>query len=184
MKDSNSVFLYVYPKEHPLPADLRIRDCAADFAAKAGITFSEGVPILRTERGKPYFLGAALSFSITHSGDFWICAMGKNAVGVDLQDERSCKKESITRRFFHPAEQQFLRKANWQPFFLVWAAKESYVKLTGEGITGQFPHFSVVDKEGRITGVGSKQIRFVPFQKGYVLCVCGENISDVFLIYR
>lgn len=184
MEDPKDVFLYVYPKEHPLPADRRIRDCAADFAAKVGIPFSEGAPILRTERGKPYFLGAALSFSITHSGDFWICATGENAVGVDLQDERICKKESIARRFFHPVEQQFLRKGGWEPFFAVWAAKESYVKLTGEGITSRFSRFSVVDEGGKIAGVGSQKIQFVPFQKGYVLCVCGEGISDVSLIYR
>lgn len=181
---SNSVFLYVYSKDHPLSPKQRIRNCAGEFSKEAGIIFSANTPLLRTERGKPYFEERTLSFSITHSGDYWVCAVGKNPLGVDLQDERPCKKEAIARRFFHPLEQSFLLENNWEPFFSVWAAKESYVKLTGEGISNQFARFSVVNDRGEMKGVGSAELCFPPFQKGYVLCVCGEQLGEVRLIYR
>ncbi len=184
MKSVGDVFLYVYPKGHPLPPDRRLRDCAGEFAAETGLPFSEDAPLLRTQRGKPYFDGAAFSFSITHSGDYWICGMGEKPLGIDLQDLRPCKKEAIARRFFHPLEQSFLEKNNWEPFFSVWAAKESYVKLTGEGITDRFSRFSVVDDQGNMTRVDSAALRFLPFREGYSLCVCGEELGEVHLFYR
>ena len=183
MENGNNIFLYVYPKGHFLAPDQRLRESAKLFGATTGLSVQEDAPLLRTERGKPYFGGEVVSFSITHSGDYWICAMGANPLGVDLQDERTCKKEAIARRFFHPLEQNFLQENNWEPFFSVWAAKESYVKLTGEGITDRFSGFSVVDEHGNMNRAESAQLRFVPFQKGYVLCVCGENLGEVRLVY-
>lgn len=110
--------------------------------------------------------------------------MGEKPLGIDLQDLRPCKKEAIARRFFHPLEQSFLEKNNWKPFFSVWAAKESYVKLTGEGITDRFSRFSVVDDQGNMTRVDSAALRFLPFREGYSLCVCGEELGEVHLFYR
>ena len=181
---TNKVFLYVYSKDHPLPPEQRIRECAKEFSSDMGIPFSADVPLLRTERGKPYFKGDELSFSITHSGDYWVCAVGKNPLGVDLQDERPCKKEAISRRYFHPLEKSFLKKNSWEPFFKVWAAKESYVKFTGEGISNRFSLFSTVNECGEMIGVGSARLSFIPFREGYVLCVCGENPGEIHLFYR
>ena len=179
MKNTNDTFVCIYPKEHPIPSEQRLRDCAAEFAAHVGLHFNGDSPILRTKRGKPFFEGSSFSFSITHSGDYWVCAIGLSPLGVDLQDDRPCKKESISRRFFHPAEQQYLNTNGYDGFFSIWAAKESYVKYTGEGISHKFSQFSVVDEKGKISHVGNAVLRFIPFLKGYTLCLCGENPSHI-----
>ena len=184
MKSNNNIVIYVYPKEHPQPSKQRLRSCAKEFASDMGLSFREDAALCREKQGKPYFKGTEVCFSISHSKDYWVCAFGSAPLGVDLQDHRICKKEAIALRYFHPAEQEYLIRGGYKDFFSVWAAKESYVKYTGLGISGQFSRFSVVDPEGRWQAVGQTSFRFVPFLEDYTLCVCGENLGNVQLILR
>lgn len=87
-------------------------------------------PLAFGEWGKPYFPAfPQLHFSITHSGDTWMCAFGDAPLGLDYQIARPCRKEALSRRFFHPLEQEYL-KAHPDAFFPLWSAKESYIKYT------------------------------------------------------
>ena len=98
---------------------------------------------------KPYFdEPEGIEFSISHSGDLWMCAISDTPVGLDIQEENSCKRERISRRFFHPKETQWLAEQNYRDFFRVWAAKESYVKYIGEGLVYGMEKFCVVDAHG------------------------------------
>ncbi len=128
------------------------------------------------EHGKPYIKELPdLPFSITHSGGFWVCAVGEGEVGLDLQEVRDRETEKIARRFFHPSETAWLRSRGPDEFFRLWAAKESYVKYTGEGLTKGLDYFSVID------GVPAFQ-QEIPFREGYFLVLTTEKEADVCLM--
>ena len=103
--------------------------------------------IAEREGGKPYFPEhPEIHFSISHSGDYWACAIAPKEVGLDLQEENAtARAEKLAKRFFHPHEQAYLKSVDYRDFTRIWAAKESYLKYTGEGITGGMSHFSVAD---------------------------------------
>ncbi len=99
-----------------------------------------------TPHGKPYIKELPnVHFSISHSGNIWACAMGETPVGLDIQTEGKVDAEKIARRFFHPSEIAWLQEHGWEQFARIWAKKESYVKLTGDGLSKGLDYFSVVD---------------------------------------
>jgi phosphopantetheinyl transferase len=134
------------------------------------------------QRGKPYFPRAPhVHFSLTHSGAYWMCAFGRRPVGLDLQKHESCSRERLSRRFFHTAEDDFLRGCGYDAFFSVWSAKESYLKYTGQGMPGGLSAFSVVADGAIADRTMGAQLRFLPFLPDYSLCLCAESIGRVFL---
>ena len=94
---------------------------------------------LRYERTKkPYFDSAdAPKFSISHSGNYWICAMSDEEVGCDLQLHKQYPRYlTVAKRYFHENEIQklTLRDDPCTVFFDIWSKKEAISKLSGEGI--------------------------------------------------
>ena len=143
-------------------------------------------PILREEKGKPYFAKeAGVHFSISHSKGYWACVVSDQPVGLDLQYHKEGRLDQIPARFFHPQEASWLEKQESRAaFFDVWAAKESYVKWTGEGIDRHFKEFSVVDASGLRVQMGD-----ACFWRGYVgadysLCLCGGQAWDAVEVMR
>lgn len=138
----------------------------------------------RKEGGKPFFRDMPeLHFSVTHSGEYWMCAFGRAPVGLDLQEHRRCDVKGVARRFFHPEEAEFLLNRDFCGFFSVWAAKESYLKFTGLGISGGLSRFSAVGAGG-ITGEKlGLRIREIDFLPGYSLCICARELGDVAVLH-
>lgn len=142
--------------------------------------YAPGVPFspTRTAAGRPV-PGGGVHASITHSGAFWLCALARQPVGVDLQIHRARRPAALSRRYFHPEEDAFLRRQGGRDFFTVWAAKESYVKWTGRGLGQGLATFSTVEGGaicGRRLGV---QLRPLPFAPGYSLCLCARRVGAV-----
>ena len=80
------------------------------------------------EAGKPAVRGLDdFHFSISHSGCCAICAVSERPIGADLQESRPVS-ERLRKRVFPEGE-----LACVDPIRL-WTLKESYAKLTGEGI--------------------------------------------------
>jgi phosphopantetheinyl transferase len=158
--------------------------------------------VAKTPLGKPYFPKAKeLHFSISHSGDYWVCAFAPQEVGVDIQEHTLNRSETrqeamvrfakMARRFFHPVEAKYVEKESFYRFFGVWAARESYVKYTGQGIDAAFSEHCVIPEEeeqwpknvslGQETGESwhAQGAWFweTVFEENYTLCVCaGEEI--------
>jgi 4'-phosphopantetheinyl transferase len=136
--------------------------------------------IARDKKGKPYFAGLPqVCFSVSHSGDYVTCAYALQPLGLDLQIHSSCNRPGIARRFFHPAEAAWLAANDFQDFFMVWAAKESYVKYTGEGIGGSFQQFSVVADDGLVADLAGAKLRALPFAPGYSMCLCAQRPDGI-----
>lgn len=93
-----------------------------------------------SEYGKPYLKGKKnLYFNISHSRNYVVCAFSNQEVGIDIQVHRK-EKGNLVKRFFPPEDQELMErlvKAGGDPekiFFRMWAVKEAYMKLTGEGL--------------------------------------------------
>ena len=178
----HEVIVYWYGQKRPSSQECLARG-AALFSGQPVGDASARWQIGRSPKGKPYFLSAPdLHCSVTHSGDYWLGAYSDQPLGIDLQIHRKVRRAAVSRRFFHPAEDAYLQSAGYRDFFRVWAAKESFVKLSGEGIDSGFGRFSVVDSGGLLPCVQGRSLWFVPFRTGYTLCICAKEISSVTLL--
>ncbi|MBP3700581.1 MAG: 4'-phosphopantetheinyl transferase superfamily protein [Lachnospiraceae bacterium] len=137
---------------------------------------ADSCPIERTEKGKPYFPARPeVCFSVSHSGPYWACAVAERPVGLDIQKHKGGRLEEIARRFFHAEETAWLAQQGIEHFYDVWAAKESYVKWTGQGIDRHFDEFSVV-ADGRLIEAGPTCCFYhARWVQDYSLCLCGEE---------
>lgn len=93
------------------------------------------------ERGKPFLRGYPWYFSLSHSGDYVLCALSRRDVGADLQKVESVDTEKLAGRFFAGQECEALRACGTESerrnlFFALWTKKEAFGKLTGQGVAG------------------------------------------------
>jgi len=169
--DAPDFAVYIFSLDDSLTGVERLETAAATYTGKDHQHFAKQL----LPNGKPYFHDFPdLHFSISHSGDYWISAFGPAAVGIDLQQHIDCNVGQLSRRFFHPQENDYLSSLNYSPteFFNIWAAKESYVKYTGQGISG-FDKFSV------IPNLDVAILHELDFLQGYSLYLCAKLIGKV-----
>lgn len=90
---------------------------------------------VRAPNDKPYFKDYPdIRFSLSHSGDVIVLAMGKTEVGVDIEQVKPRDYLSIANRHFSAAEVAQINSL--EDFLSLWTKKEAYLKLTGEGLSG------------------------------------------------
>lgn len=88
---------------------------------------------------KPYLQDyPGIHFNLSHSGDYAVCALNNQPVGIDIEE---CKgvKEKIAERFFTAEEYEDIHriKDEWERtkrFYTYWVLKESFMKATGLGM--------------------------------------------------
>lgn len=109
------------------------------------------------EQGKPVFrYYPEIHFSLSHSGDFAICSIGEVESGSDIEWVRSGKAR-LAERFFAEEELAWIRKAastgeQEDRMFRIWTMKESFLKVTGFGMSLPLKEFAVVmEDEGAIS---------------------------------
>lgn len=111
------------------------------------------------ERGKP-FLPQGPPFSLSHSGDWVVAAVGAGAgpagggrVGVDVEVVRPVRRmEAVVQRRFAPEEAEWWaglpagrRRAG---FFQLWTRKEAFAKALGDGLAAPWKAFAVAAADG------------------------------------
>lgn len=144
------------------------------------------------EKGKPYLTEyTGIHFNLSHSGDYVCCAISDGPVGVDIQ-EKGKVRMALAERFFTPVERQMLSECGEEQrqdlFFRMWSIKESYLKLTGEGLSGGLSGFEILWQEkgivrrqpGQEKGQVEAYFEETDEVPGYSFCVCGrENVGEV-----
>ncbi|MBO5666128.1 MAG: 4-phosphopantetheinyl transferase family protein, partial [Firmicutes bacterium] len=112
-----------------------------------------GKPLVVDEKGEPY----PVHVSVTHTGNWWICAVGEYPMGIDAELKERRVNPVLIRRICTEEEQQWLesgaadidesKKEEWlrQKLLWLWVRKEAYVKYLGTGIGEGLKSFSVVD---------------------------------------
>lgn len=97
-----------------------------------------GKMLEKAVHGKPYFKDFPKpQFSISHSGEYAACALSSVPCGLDIQELRPVRTKRLLERTMSEEEQRNIESAEnreWE-FCKYWAMKESFLKLTGEGIT-------------------------------------------------
>lgn len=173
MNDGAEILVFVCRNDGSQPTEERVRECAARFTGRGDPL---GWRVERDARGKPYFPDhPEICFSVSHSGEYWMCAVARQPVGLDLQREQKARAAAISRRFFHPEEDAYLKATGYRDFFEIWAAKESCVKYTGQGIAGSFGGFSVLSNGKIARGIGGACLRRLPFREGWSLYLCSRE---------
>ena len=111
-------------------------------------------PIVVTDRGKPYFPGSSLHFSISHSKGHVFCALSDGPIGIDAEETDRIVTPAVAKKILSPGEYAQFRQAPDQRAALLtfWVLKEAWVKYTGEGLRG-YPNdtdFSLNDSRVQI----------------------------------
>ena len=131
-------------KKRSLLAGYLIREGAKEWMTEEGGLQRNANPLSLSysysKYGKPYLKGKEnIYFNVSHSRDYVVCAFSDNEVGIDIQVHKKWKKE-LVQRFFSEEDKKLLARlenegfAPSEMFFCMWTVKESYMKLTGEGM--------------------------------------------------
>lgn len=143
------------------------------------------------EHGKPMIDG--LEFSLSHSSDFVICAVSDKPVGCDVEKIRKAT-ERVAERYFSCSERAYLNRFFGEQydraFFRLWTMKESYVKMTGEGMGVPFEAYEVavnkcasgwyedcaqVLRNGETQGCYLSSVEL----NGHIISICTESSDHV-----
>lgn len=123
--------------------------------------------ILRTSKGKPYvethsgfsaecpLQKGEVHFSVSHSGNYFLCVIADKNVGVDIQNRRKANLSKIAERYFTEEEIRLIEDSGDDAFFYIWARKEAYSKYTGKGLQELIQGTPVLERN---------DVEFVDFQ--------------------
>lgn len=130
-----------------------------------------------SENGKP--LADNLFFNISHAGDYVVGVSSDREVGCDIEKIVDAPLE-VTDRFFHLKEAEYIKSAEDKnrAFFTLWTLKESYMKMTGRGMSLPLDSFEVVPtEEGFVLGKSSERPCFFETMEfdGYIFSVSSER---------
>lgn len=152
------------------------------------------------ERGVEYEIGEwgkpalkyhpEIHFSLSHSGDYAICSIGDHPVGNDIEYIRQGRLK-VADRFFAKEEQDWLyavedEEERTKRMFRIWTMKESFLKVTGRGMSLPLSDFAVhVDEESQRIRVRHKvDARYYHMKEydeidSYCVAVCSQEDQDI-----
>ena len=90
-----------------------------------------------SEHGKPLIVGhPEINFNLSHCRSVAACVVSSRPVGIDVEEVREYK-DSLARYVLNDDEYAAVMSSSSpaSEFIRLWTMKESYLKLTGEGIT-------------------------------------------------
>ena len=102
-----------------------------------GIIDTSRLILARTDSGKPYFKDSEISFSISHSRGWVVCAVAEGEeVGVDIEASAPAPEKAIklARRFFTDRDIALV-EAEPSIFSRIWSEKESESKFYGKELS-------------------------------------------------
>lgn len=105
-----------------------------------------------TDRGKPFFIGSSLHFSISHTKKHVFCALSHAPVGIDAEERDRGIDLRLASKILSPAEKaRFDAAADQRDTLLrLWVLKEAAAKYTGEGLRGYPNHTDFSPDDPRI----------------------------------
>lgn len=119
-----------------------------------------------------------LFFNVSHSGNYVVGVLSDCEVGCDIEKISEASLE-IAERYFCPTELEYIKSADDKnkAFFTLWTLKESYMKMTGRGMSLALDSFEIIPvKNGFILGNSLEKNCFfksIEFD-GYIFSVSNE----------
>ena len=142
--------------------------------------------ICRDKHGKPFISDSDIGFSLSHSGEYVMCAAGYARVGCDIQKIREAERAI---RCFCPEEREYIKihGGDSRLIMRMWSLRESYVKAVGNGLAATEDF--CIDISGAVPVLKSGGelspcfFREFDIYDGYVCAACGdreiENITEI-----
>lgn len=134
------------------------------------------------ENKKPYFTNRPdIHFSLSHSGEYALCLISDAECGCDIEQIKAYKPE-IANRFFHTDEKLYLSSINdpdiqKDAFYRIWTLKESFLKITGEGMRLPLDSFQI-DISGE-SPIVIQNINDIKYKAVEFTCQMGYAISAI-----
>lgn len=146
----------------------------------------ENIKVQCSASGKPSFVEyPEFCYSLSHSGDWVVCGVHSKELGADIQEMRSWNT-NIAKRFFSTDEyERIMQKKDDERrelFYKMWTAKESYGKLTGDGIGKGISQYLTKSDFTEITDTKRQEtarIKIYETIPNYMLCICTKK-CDIF----
>ena len=130
-----------------------------------------------SENEKPFVDN--LFFNVSHAGDYVVDVLSDCEVGCDIEKNDNAPLK-IAEHYFYSSELDYIKTANDKnkAFFTLWTLKESYMKMTGRGMSLALDAFEVVPTaDGFILGKSQEKRGFFRTMEfdGYIFSVCNEK---------
>ena len=155
---------HAFDRKRSLMAGIMIRDNLTAYGVNPD-------NISTNNTGRPFISGGSdrnevpgIDFNISHSGDYVIMGIsdvkrqdGSIArIGCDIEQIRD-RNTKIAERYFDETELVWIEQADdkTRAFYQIWTARESYIKMTGEGILLDFKKYRVEMSDTPLGGAGA-----------------------------
>ncbi len=126
--------------------------------------------ILLTPRGKPYFEGETIFFSISHTKAHVFCALSEKPVGIDAEEADRQIDLGLADKILSSQERAFYEAAQDKRLALLrlWVLKEAAAKCSGEGLRGYLRHTRFSPEDPRITTIDGCLVAVIEEDKNAV----------------
>ncbi|MGN1045421.1 MAG: 4'-phosphopantetheinyl transferase family protein [Candidatus Methanomethylophilaceae archaeon] len=136
-------------------------------------------PVMRLDSGKPVFARKDVHLNVSHSGGIVAAAWSDRPVGVDIQ---STDMGYVPNSLFLTDGERRLVDVGAADGIDVWSAKESFLKMTGDGLRVPMDGIGVLTDDGFRSPLEGTDITVMHPLDGFVLAVCGTGVPDVNII--
>lgn len=135
----------------------------------------------RDVNGRPWVQGLGRALSLSHSGQWAVCAIAgvpRTCIGVDVEKIQTLPIDDFQLAFTE-CELLHIRKAKNPPSELIrrWTIKEAVLKAKGTGL--------LADPQRIVTGVGTQVhgepffVSHVPLEQGYWMTVAESSRAEI-----
>ena len=150
--------------------------------AYAGLTAYSLNQVRYTEYNKPYF-DDFISYNISHSGDYVVCALSKiHEVGIDIEEIKGIAMDDFNGLFAGIEWNEVLKSENkLHAFYTLWTKKEAFLKAIGCGLNQ--PLNEVVIENNTIIWKNKQWfLHEIILDKHHLAWLCCNNSSPVLSI--
>ncbi len=131
-------------------------------------------PIEKAPRGKPYFPGSKLHFSITHTKSTVFCALSDTEIGIDAEDLNRKVSPALAQKILSPAEyaqyEAVPAEEQNEALLRFWVLKEAEAKCSGLGLRGYPNHTDFDLNDPRVQKLGGCMVA--------VICAPEPDVED------
>lgn len=139
-----------------------------------------GKPVLHEPNG--------IHFNISHSGNWVVCAVDDNVVGIDVEMIKPIDFKIVERFFSRDEYISFVNQPEemkLQYFYMIWTLKESYIKTEGKGLSIPLNSFTIMMESNDISVSVDNEIQEFNFYQSfldgdtvYAICTLNSNTNE------
>lgn len=154
----------------------------------AGMSYKDVIGF--NKNGKPYLKSNNhIFFNISHSGQYVVGAFSSGETGIDIEKESN--NIDFLKDYYSEEEWRYVMTDPKKNAIRLWTLKESYLKMTGKGMSGIPPKFNIEELcknkiYNKITNCFSKDVDGKKYYfneillfKGYSISVCSMEKDSI-----